>query len=172
MLYILFSSEKTKREINNETCRFFDSVWSSLFCYHLLGNQVFASHTNKWDDIEQSYLFFGNSLNSVYHRHVARCFWLRSVTEGFCHSSTKFSKYPHDLRPSFYCLNDSFQMEKFDALVRRSFDQKLISPNISRDTQKHVLFVVCHRYLLFWWDTSIQKGYTLIGLIIISTLKF
>ena len=39
------------------------------------------------------------------------------------------------------CLNDNFQTRKFDAL-RRSFDRKLISPNMPRDTQKH-LFGLC-----------------------------
>ena len=33
---------------------------------------------SKWCDMEQSYLFHGNSLNS----YISRCLWLRSVTEG------------------------------------------------------------------------------------------
>ena len=48
---------------------------------------------------------------------------------------------PCNLRPSFFCLNYSFQMKKIDAL-KRSFDRNLISPNMSRDTQKH-LFDLC-----------------------------
>ena len=39
-------------------------------------------------DLEQSYLFHENSLNSVYNSHVAKC---------FCLISTKFYKCPHDL---------------------------------------------------------------------------
>ena len=49
---------------------------------------------------------------------------------------TKFSKCSHNLQP-FFCPNNSFQMKKNDAL-RRSFDWKLTSPNMSKDSQKHV----------------------------------
>ena len=38
----------------------------------------------QWDDIEQSYLFHGNSLIIVYNNSVASCFCFRLVTEGFC----------------------------------------------------------------------------------------
>ena len=42
-------------------------------------------------------------------------------------------------RPStfFFCLNNNFQTKKFDAL-RRSFDWKLISPIMSKDTLRNI----------------------------------
>ena len=70
---------------------------------------------------------------SITCSHVARCLWLRLVTEGFCLlPPTKFSK----------CVNMSpwpsmfFKQKKIDA-VRQSFNWKLISSNMSRDTTKH-----------------------------------
>ena len=95
----------------------------------------------QWGNIKQSYLFHGNSLNSVYNSHVARCFWFKLVTGRFQPPTHQISKYPPRPSTLFFCLNNSFQMEKFDAL-RWSFDRK--SPNFShpiclaRDTQKHL----------------------------------
>ena len=39
---------------------------------------------------------------------------------------------------TFFLSKRQFKKKKIDAL-RRSFHQKLISPNMSRDTQKHLL---------------------------------
>ena len=70
---------------------------------------------------------------SITYSHVARCLWLRLVTEGFCLlPPTKFSK----------CVNMSpwpsifFKQKKID-VVRQSFNWKLISSSMSRDTTKH-----------------------------------
>ena len=94
------------------------SNWKNIFdlCLQLLKlvPLLMMMYTIKWGNIEQSYHFHGNSLNSVYNSHVARCLWLRLITESFC-------------------LNDSFQTKKFDA-VRQSFNWNLISPNMSGDT--------------------------------------
>ena len=54
--------------------------------------------TVKWGDIiEQSYLFHGNLLSSVYNSHIASCLCFRLVTESFCSPLQKFSKCFHDL---------------------------------------------------------------------------
>ena len=96
----------------------------------------------KWGHTEQSYLFHGNSLNSVYNSHVAGAFDLDRSLKVQAPHPPNFLNVPTNFDFLFLPkLNHSFQTEKFDAL-RRSFDRKLISPNMSRDTQKH-LFDLC-----------------------------
>ena len=56
-----------------------------------------SSYIEQRGDIEQSYLFHGNSLISVYNSHVAICLCFRLVTEGFCSPLQKFSKCFRDL---------------------------------------------------------------------------
>ena len=113
-----------------------------------------TSDIEKQGDIEQSYLFHGNPPNSVYNSHVARSLQLRSVTEGFCPWPPKFSKCLTTPSTFFFCLDNNFQMKKFDAL-RRSFGWKLISPNISKDNQKH-LFDLCLSQI-FTENTYLRK---------------
>ena len=49
----------------------------------------------------------------VYNSHVARCFWLRSVTEGFCPRPEKFSKCPKTFSFDLpFCLINNFQRKK------------------------------------------------------------
>ena len=88
--------------------------------YHQVGN------IKQCGNIEQSYLFHENSMNSVHNSHVASCLWFRSVTEGLC-PTPQISAQPSTF---FFCLSNNFQLNKIDAL-RWSFDQKLISEETS-----------------------------------------
>ena len=54
--------------------------------------------------------------------------------------SRKFLNVPTTFELLFYCQNNNFQTKKTDVL-RRSFDWKLISPNVFRDVQITVRFV-------------------------------
>ena len=114
--------------------------------YDLVYFSRMKEHTVKWGDIEQqgdieqSYLFHGNSLISVYNNHFASCLCFRLVTEGFCSPPLhlqQFSKCLHMTFDLLFCPNN-FQTKKFDVL-RQSFDRKLISPNVSRDIQKPLI---------------------------------
>ena len=125
--------------------------WSHIFSLKLLKRWPYSLLFIKWGyieqrgDIEQSYLFHGNSLISVYNNHVAICLYFRSATEGLSSLLQKFSKCPHDLWPSSFLPYWQFSNEKnwlIDVVLRQSFDRKLISPNVFRDVQKP-LFDLC-----------------------------
>ena len=81
------------------------------FLYSLTRVTVKWSDTEQRGNIEQSYLFHGNSLDSVYNSHVARCLWHRSLTKGFCPQPQKFSECPTTFNLLF-CLEDNFQTKK------------------------------------------------------------
>ena len=116
----------------------------------------YMSYIYKWETSQKKAICIysilpsnGVTLNSAAtlnsHTFSMETHWIVSITamlqgvcDVFCRPPTKFSKCLHDLQPSFFYLNDSFQGEKFDALWR-SFDRKLISPNMCRETQKHLL---------------------------------
>ena len=80
----------------------------------------------------------------VYNSHVARCLWLRSVTEGFCPRPAKFSKCPKTFSFDLpFSLINNFQRKKIDAL-RPSFDWKWISPiYVQGYWEKKHLFDLC-----------------------------
>ena len=80
--------------------------------------------------------------------------FITAMSQGVCDldrslkvSTPEPQSFLNVIRPStlFFCLNNNFQTKKFDAL-RRSFDWKLISLNISKDTQKH-LFDLCMSHI-------------------------
>ena len=87
-------------------------------------------------DIEQSHFLHGNSLISVYNRHVARCLYFRSITESLCFPTPRFFKCPNE---KIWC-----------------FETKLWSKiNFSQHVQgytKICLICACHRLLLFWQE--------------------
>ena len=83
----------------------------------LISSNIKWGYIEQRGDIEQSYFFHGNSLISFYNRHVASCLCFISVTEGFCSPLQKFSKCPHNLWLSFFCLNNNFQTKKFDYMM-------------------------------------------------------
>ena len=100
------------------------------------------------------YLFHGSSLRIVPITAMLQgVLWLRSATEGFCSWPPKFSKCPtfFDL---LFCLNNNFQTKKFDAL-RRSFDWKLISPIMSKDTLRNIFsFYMCTSQIFSYCSVS------------------
>ena len=67
--------------------------------------------------------------------------------------SRNFLNVPTTFELLFYCLNNNFQTKKIGVL-RRSFDRKLISPNVSRDVQKS-LFDLC---IMSQIDTVLAGG--------------
>ena len=88
-----------------------------------------CSNIEQWGDIKQSYLFH----------------WKLTDLWNFCsslHSSPppKFLNVPTTF--NLFCLNDNVWTKNFAASWWWSFNWKLISPNISRDLQKH-LFDLC-----------------------------
>ena len=106
------------------------------------------------------------TLNS--HTSSMEIHWLMSITaisQGVCvlDQSLKvsalpphypnFLNMPTRLSNYFFCLNNNFQMKKFDVL-RKSFNWKLFSTNVSRGDvhRNHCLVCACHRLLLFWQE--------------------
>ena len=106
------------------------------------------------------YLFHGSSLRIVPITAMLQgVLWLRSATEGFCSWPPKFSKCPtfFDL---LFCLNNNFQTKKFDAL-RRSFDWKLISPIMSKDTLRNIFsFYMCMSQIFSYCSVSFWGNFT------------
>ena len=98
-----------------------------------------------WTVIPSPFLH-GKLLINVYSSsHFTRCLFFKSVTESVC--SPHLPLPPPPPPPNFLnvtmtfnlilCFNNNFQTKKFDFL-RGSLDLKLISCNITRDTQKHL----------------------------------
>ena len=66
----------------------------TLYKTKAIGLPSYLNNTVKWGNIEQSYLFHGNSLIIVYNSHVVRGLCFRSVTEAFCSPPLKFLNAP------------------------------------------------------------------------------
>ena len=116
--------------------------------------KIKESCLTKWSKVFSSgmKLNSGATLNSLTFSMESH--WLVPITailQGVCflnqslkisapqlNPNSKFSKCPDDFWPSFF-FKQKFSNGKFDAL-RGSFDQRLISPNMSRDMLKPVFF--------------------------------
>ena len=90
-------------------------------------------------DIEQSYLFHGNSLNSVFNSYVTRCLCFRLLTEGFCSPTSKFVKCSHNLWPSF--LKQQFSNGKIWCLEAKLWSKVVFSQRVQGYAEISVWFV-------------------------------
>ena len=159
-------------------------MWFLTFikCQHYV--QLFWSCPYAYAVIPSS----GATLNN--HTFSMETHWLMSITamsQGVCvldqslkvsvpHFSN-FLNVPTTFELIFLALNNNFQMRKFYVL-RKSFNWKLISPNVSRDVQKP-LFDLCMSHIvtilaggitfssdnislcfvLFWWHGATLNNF-------------
>ena len=91
-------------------------------------------------DIEQSYPFHRNSLNSVYNNHVTRCFCFRLLTEAFCSQPQNLWNTPttFDL---LFLPKQQFSNEKIWCLETKIWSKVIFSQHVQRYAETSVWFV-------------------------------